>query len=130
MVHTVIVAAARTPIGSFQGVLSSFQAPQLGALAIREVVARAHVDVSEIDHVIMGCVLTAGLGQASARQASIGADLPNTIGALTINKVCSSGLRAIMLADQIIRAGDADVIVAGGMESMTNAPYLLPKART
>lgn len=124
-----IVSACRTPIGKFQGGLSALTAPQLGAVAIREALARAGVEGAQIDEVIMGCVLQAGLGQNPARQASLGAGVPDTVGAFTINKVCGSGLKAVALACQAIRAGDAELIVAGGMESMTNAPYLLPDAR-
>jgi acetyl-CoA C-acetyltransferase len=127
--EVVIVSACRTPIGKFQGGLSSFTAPQLGALAVKEALARAKVDGSLVDEVILGNVLTAGIGQNPARQAALGAGLPDTVPAMTINKVCGSGLKAVMLAAQAIRAGDADVIVAGGQESMTNAPYLLPDAR-
>jgi acetyl-CoA C-acetyltransferase len=126
----VIVGAARTPTGKFLGALSSLQATQLGALAIKEAVRRAGIDVSTLDEVIMGNVVSAGEGQAPARQAALHAGIPNEISAFTINKVCGSGLQAVMLAAQAIRAGDARAFVAGGMESMSNAPYLLPKART
>lgn len=129
MTESVIVAAARTPIGSFMGSLSSLTAPQLGSIAIKEAVARSKVDPKLIEEVIMGNVLTTAEGQAPARQALLGAGLPNTVGALTIGKVCGSGLKSVMLADQIIRSGDSEVIVAGGMESMSNSPYALPKAR-
>jgi len=123
----VIVAAKRTPMGGFMGALSTVPSTQLGALAIA---AAIHgIDSTEIDEVIMGCVLPAGLGQAPARQATLGAGLPLSVGATTINKVCGSGMKAIMLAHDLISAGSANVIVAGGMESMSNAPYLLPKAR-
>jgi acetyl-CoA C-acetyltransferase len=125
----VIASACRTPIGKFQGALTGFTAPQLGALAIREALRRANVAPDKVDEVIMGNVLAAGLGQNPARQAAIGAGVPNTVGSFTINKVCGSGLKAVMLAAQAIRAGDAEVIVAGGQESMTNAPYLMPEAR-
>jgi acetyl-CoA C-acetyltransferase len=125
----VITAACRTPIGRFQGGLSSFSAPQLGALAVAEALRRAGVEAGHVDEVIMGNVLQAGLGQNPARQAAIGAGVPTSVGAFTVNKVCGSGLKSVMLAAQAIRAGDADCIVAGGMESMTNAPYLLPQAR-
>jgi len=125
----VITAACRTPIGKFQGGLSSFSAPELGALAVKEALARAGIAPDAVDEVIMGNVLQAGLGQNPARQAAIGAGVPTSVGAFTVNKVCGSGLKSVMLAAQAIRAGDADVIVAGGMESMTNAPYLLPQAR-
>ncbi|MBI5433982.1 MAG: acetyl-CoA C-acetyltransferase [Planctomycetes bacterium] len=129
MKEVVIASACRTPVGKFQGSLSSFKAPQLGALAIAEALKRANLQPSQVEEVIMGCVLAAGLGQNPARQAALGAGVPNTVGAFTVNKVCGSGLKSIMLAAQAIRAGDADVIVAGGMESMTNSPYLLPDAR-
>ncbi|MBX5451014.1 acetyl-CoA C-acetyltransferase [Thermogemmatispora sp.] len=126
----VIVGAARTPTGKFLGALASFTAPQLGAIAIKEAVRRSGIAVETIDEVIMGNVVSAGLGQAPARQAAIGAGLPVEIPAFTVNKVCGSGLKAVMLAAQAIRAGDGRAFVAGGMESMSNAPYLLPKART
>ncbi len=129
MTRTVIVSAARTPIGSFQGALSQLRAPDIGAVTIRSVCDRSKVDPSSIDGVIMGCVLPAGLGQSPARQASLAADLPDSVGVLTVNKVCSSGLVSIMLADKTIRAGDAEIVVAGGMESMSNPPYYLPNAR-
>ena len=125
----VLVSAARTPIAKFQGGLASFKSTELGSLAIREALSRAKLAPSEVDEVIMGCVLAAGLGQNPARQAAIGAGVPNTVGSFTVNKVCGSGLKAVMLAAQAIRAGDAEVIVAGGMESMSNAPYLMPDAR-
>lgn len=127
---TVILSASRTPIGSYLGSLSGFSAPQLGAVAIKESVARAGVAVEDINEVIMGNVLQGGVGQAPARQASIYAGLPKNVECMTINKVCGSGLKAVMLADQAIKTGDAEVIVAGGMESMSNAPYFLKKART
>src|SRR5712691_9555288 len=126
----VIVGAARTPTGKFLGNLASFTAPQLGAIAIKEAVQRSAVAPDSIDEVIMGNVVSAGIGQAPARQAAIGAGLSVDIPAFTINKVCGSGLKAVMLAAQSIRAGDEQVFVAGGMESMSNAPYLLDKART
>src|SRR5690349_12016917 len=125
----VIVSAARTPMGAFQGELQDFAAPQLGAAAIRAAVERAGIRPAQVDEVIMGCVLPAGQGQAPARQASLGAGLPLATGCTTINKMCGSGMKAAMLAHDLLMAGSADVIVAGGMESMTNAPYLLPKAR-
>jgi acetyl-CoA C-acetyltransferase len=125
-----IVSACRTAIGEFLGGLSSITAPQLGAIAIREAVQRAGVDPGQVDEVLMGNVVQAGVGQAPARQAAIHGGIPDTVPATTVNKVCGSGLKAVMLAAQAIRAGDADVIVAGGMESMSNAPYYLPKART
>lgn len=129
MEQSVILAATRTPIGAFMGALSSLSAPQLGALAIKEAVQRAGVEPSDVSEVIMGNVLTAGVGQAPARQAAIWAGLPNSVPCMTINKVCGSGLKSVMLGDQAIRCGDADIVVAGGQESMSNAPYLLPKAR-
>ena len=125
-----IVSACRTAIGEFQGGLGSMTAPQLGAIAIREAVRRAGVDPAQIDEVLMGNVVQAGVGQAPARQAAIHGGVPDSVPAATVNKVCGSGLKAVMLAAQAIRAGDAEVIVAGGMESMSNAPYFLPKART
>jgi acetyl-CoA C-acetyltransferase len=125
----VIVSAQRTPIGAFQGVLSGASATQLGAAAIRGALSAAGVAPSDVQEVIMGCVLPAGLGQAPARQAALGAGIPNNTPATTINKMCGSGLKAIMMAADQIRAGDIDIAVAGGLESMTNAPYLLPKAR-
>jgi len=125
----VIVSACRTPIAKFQGSLSGFRAPELGALAIAEALRRANVPATEVQEVIFGNVLAAGLGQNPARQAAIKAGIPNTVGSFTVNKVCGSGLKTVMLAAQAIKAGDADVIVAGGQESMTNAPYLLPEAR-
>jgi acetyl-CoA C-acetyltransferase len=125
MQEVVIVSAVRTPIGSFNGVLSSLSAIRLGSLVIAEALHRAGVPGEAVDEVIMGNVLSAGLGQAPARQAALGAGLPKSVGAVTINKVCGSGLKAVMLAAQAIRLGDAQVIVAGGMESMSNAPYLL-----
>lgn len=125
----VIVGSARTPMGGFQGVLSSAAAPQLGAAAISAAVDRAGVDAGSIDEVIMGNVLPAGQGQAPARQASLGAGLPLSSGCTTINKMCGSGMKATMLANDLLLAGTNTVMVAGGMESMTNAPYILPKAR-
>jgi len=130
MREVVIASAVRTPIGSFQGALSSLGATRLGAIAIKAAVERAGIAGSEVDECIMGCVLPAGVGQAPARQAAIFAELPKSTPCMTINKVCGSGLKAVMLASQAIRCGDAEVVVAGGMESMSNAPYLLPKART
>ena len=129
MRDAVIVSAVRTPTGKFMGTLKGFTAPQLGAMVVREAVRRAGIDPSKVDEVIMGNVLSAGVGQAPARQAAIGAGLPPAVGALTVNKVCGSGLKAVMLAAQGIAIGDVDVVVAGGMESMSNAPYLLSKAR-
>lgn len=129
MTEVYITSAVRTPVGRFLGSLSTFTAPQLGSIAIKEAVKRAKIDPNQIDEVIMGCVLQAGVGQAPARQALIYAGLSHKIAALTINKVCGSGLKAVTLAVQAIKAGDADIIVAGGMESMSNSPYLLPQAR-
>lgn len=126
--EVVIVAAKRTPMGGFNGSLAAVTATELGAHAIRATCE--NVDVSQIDEVVMGCVLPAGLGQSPARQASLNADLPLSAGVTTINKVCGSGLKAVMLAHDLIKAGSAQVVVAGGMESMSNAPYMLPKART
>lgn len=125
----VIVGAARTPIGVFQGALAGLAAPQLGAAAIRAAVARAGLAPEAVDEVIMGCVLPAGLGQAPARQAALAAGLPQATGCTTVNKVCGSGMKAAMLAHDLLMAGSNRVMVAGGMESMSNAPYLLPKAR-
>ncbi|HEX5577466.1 MAG TPA: acetyl-CoA C-acetyltransferase [Gemmatimonadaceae bacterium] len=119
----VIVAAARTPIGRFLGGLSTLSAPELGAIAIREAVKRSRIDVNDIEEVIMGQVLQGGSGQAPARQAALKAGIPATVSALTVNKVCGSGLKAVMLAAQAIKAGDKQVVVAGGQESMSNAPY-------
>ncbi|HZS04751.1 MAG TPA: acetyl-CoA C-acetyltransferase [Blastocatellia bacterium] len=129
MRQPVIISAARTPVGKFQGSLKPFTAPELGALAVRTAVERAGIDPAQVDEVIMGCVLQAGLGQNPARQAALKAGLPDKVSALTVNKVCGSGLKAVMLAAQSIALGDNDIIVAGGMESMSNAPYLLPRAR-
>jgi len=125
----VIVAAARTPMAGFQGDFATLTAPQLGAVAIAAAVERAGLKPEQIDEVVMGCVLPAGQGQAPARQAALGAGLPLAAGATTVNKMCGSGMRAAMFAHDMLLAGSADVIVAGGMESMSNAPYLLPKAR-
>src|SRR5512146_1480419 len=124
-----IISGVRTPIGKFQGSLSDFSAPQLGALVVREAVKRAGVDPAQVNEVIMGNVVQAGLGQKRARQAAIFGGLPPQVGAMTINKVCGSGLKAVALAAQAIQTGNCEVVVAGGMESMTNAPYLLPNAR-
>ena len=126
---SVIVSAVRLPTGKFLGSLKRFSAPQLGALAIHEAVQRAGIDMSEVDECILGNVISAGLGQNPARQAALGAGLPDSVAALTINKVCGSGLKAVMLASQGISTGDADVVVAGGMESMTQTPYLLKRMR-
>jgi acetyl-CoA C-acetyltransferase len=125
----VILGARRTPVGAFQGVLASITAPQLGAVAIRAGIADSAAAPSEIDEVIMGCVLSAGLGQAPARQAALSAGVPASTPATTVNKMCGSAMRAIMLGSDQILAGSARIVVAGGLESMTNAPYLLPKAR-
>ena len=130
MNDVVIVSACRTPIGSFLGSLSSLPAPRLGAIVIREALLRAGLKPEQVDEVIMGNVLSAGVGQAPARQAAIFGGLPPSVQCMTINKVCGSGLKAVMLAAQAILAGDADVVVAGGMESMSNAPFLLEKGRT
>ena len=129
MRDAVILSAVRVPTGKFLGALKSFKAPQLGAMVVAEAVNRAGIEPGVVDEVIMGNVISAGLGQAPARQAAIGAGLPPQVAALTINKVCGSGLKAVMLAAQGIATGDADVVVAGGMESMSNAPYLLTRAR-
>ncbi|MDQ6711008.1 MAG: acetyl-CoA C-acetyltransferase [Candidatus Dormibacteraeota bacterium] len=129
MEDVVLVAAARTPFGKLGGSLASLKAPDLGAAVIREVLDRAHVPGGEVDQVIMGTVLTAGMGQIPARQAAITAGLPTTVSALTVNKVCASSLKAVNLGALLIRNGDASVVVAGGMESMSQAPYLLEKAR-
>ncbi|OGQ08170.1 MAG: acetyl-CoA acetyltransferase [Deltaproteobacteria bacterium RIFCSPLOWO2_12_FULL_40_28] len=129
MKETVIVSAARTPVGSFLGSLAPVSAPQLGAIAIKEAVKRATIKGSDVEEVIMGCVLTAALGQSPARQALLGAGLPKEVGALTIGKVCGSGLKSVMLADQMIRSGDREIMIAGGMESMSNSPYALSKVR-
>jgi acetyl-CoA C-acetyltransferase len=125
----VIVSAARTPMGGFQGDLKGFAAPELGAAAIRAAVERAKLKPEDVQEVLMGCVLPAGQGQAPARQASLGAGLPLAAGCTTVNKMCGSGMKAAMLAHDELLAGSAEIMVAGGMESMTNAPYLLPKAR-
>ena len=127
--QVIIAAAMRTPIGAFQGVLSPVTAPQLGAAAIKGALERAKLAPADVQEVIMGCVLPAGLGQAPARQAALGAGIPQGVPATTINKMCGSGMKAIMMAADQIRAGDTQIAVAGGLESMSNAPYLLPKAR-
>jgi acetyl-CoA C-acetyltransferase len=129
MKDIVIVSAVRTPVGKFQGAFSEMTAVQLGAIAVREAVRRAGIDASAVDECVMGCVLPAGLGQNPARQAALQAGLSDTISALTINMVCGSGLRAVSLAAQSVMSGDAEIVVAGGMESMSNAPYLLPQGR-
>jgi acetyl-CoA C-acetyltransferase len=125
----VIISGVRTPVGKFQGSLSDFTAPQLGAVVVREAVKRAAIDPKQVDECIMGNVVSAGLGQNPARQAAIFGGLPPEVGAMTVNKVCGSGLKAVALAAQAIQTGNSNVVVAGGMESMTNAPYLLPQAR-
>jgi acetyl-CoA C-acetyltransferase len=127
--EAVIISAARTPVGKFLGSLKGFSAPQLGAIAVREAVKRAGVKPEDVDEVIMGCVIQAGLGQNPARQAALKGGLPNTVSAVTVNKVCGSGLKAVMMAAQGVQLGDTEIVVAGGMESMSNAPYLIPKAR-
>src|ERR1700728_3411105 len=125
----VILAARRTPVGAFQGVFSGVTAPQLGSVAIKAALADSGLAASAVDEVILGCVLSAGIGQAPARQAALAAGLPTSVPSTTVNKMCGSAMRAVMMgADQIL-AGSARVVVAGGIESMTNAPYLLPKAR-
>ena len=125
----VIISGCRTPVGKFQGSLSDFTAPQLGALAVREAVKRAGIDPTQVDECIMGNVVSAGLGQNPARQAAIFGGLSPATGAMTINKVCGSGLKSVALAAQAVQTGNSSIVVAGGMESMTNAPYLLPQAR-
>lgn len=127
--EAVIISAVRTPTGKFQGALKGLSATDLGAMVVRESVRRAGVQPEEVDEVIMGCVVQAGLGQNPARQAALGGGIPFGVSAVTINKVCGSGLKAVMMASQSVQLGDAEVVVAGGMESMSNAPYLLPKAR-
>jgi acetyl-CoA C-acetyltransferase len=129
MTHAVILSAARTPMGGFQGELASRSAPELGAVAIAAAVSRAGLSPSDIDETLMGCVLSAGVGQAPARQASRFAGLPDGVPCTTISKVCGSGMKAVMIAADQLALGHADIVVAGGMESMTNSPYLLPKAR-
>ena len=130
MKEVVITAAVRTPVGSYLGSLSSLKGPELGAIVIKEAVKRANIKPEDVSEVIMGCVLPAGMGQAPARQAAIFAGLPESVPCLTINKVCGSGLKAVMLAEQAIKCGDAEIIIAGGFESMSNVPYYLDKART
>ena len=125
----VIISACRTPIGKFQGGLSDLSAPELGAIVVREAVKRANLDAKDVDECIMGLVVAAGLGQNPARQAALKGGLPPEVGAMTINKVCGSGLKAVALAAQAVQTGNASIVVAGGMESMSNAPYLLPQAR-
>src|SRR6266550_3206413 len=125
----VIISGCRTPVGKFQGSLSDLTAPQLGAIVVREAVKRANIESRQVDECIMGNVISAGLGQNPARQAAILGGLPPEVGAMTINKVCGSGLKAVALAAQAVQTGNSTIVVAGGMESMTNAPYLLPQAR-
>ncbi len=127
--EAVIISAVRTPVGKFLGSLKSFKATDLGAMVVRESVKRAGVSVEEVDEVIMGCVIQAGLGQNPARQAALRGGIPFGVSAVTVNKVCGSGLKAVMMAAQGIQLGDSGIVVAGGMESMSNAPYLVPKAR-
>src|SRR3989442_8284784 len=129
MKNAVINSAVRTPVGKFLGALKGFKATDLGAIVVREAVKRAGVSANDVDEVIMGCVIQAGLGQNPARQAALRGGLPDTVSAVTVNKVCGSGLKAIMMAAQGIQLGDTEIVVAGGMESMSNAPYLIPKAR-
>src|SRR5207302_10389685 len=129
MEEVVIISGVRTPIGKFQGALEPLSAPQLGAIAVREAVKRAQLDPKQVDECIMGLVVAAGLGQNPARQAALSGGIPPHVGAMTINKVCGSGLKAVALAAQAIQTGNSNIVVAGGMESMTNAPYLLPQAR-
>ena len=125
----VIISGVRTPVGKFQGSLSDFSAPQLGAMVVREAVKRTGIEADQVDECIMGNVVSAGLGQNPARQAALLGGIPPHVGAMTINKVCGSGLKAVALAAQAIQTGNSNIVVAGGMESMTNAPYLLPQAR-
>ena len=127
--EAVIISAARTPVGKFLGSLKGFSATELGAIVVRESVKRAGVKPDDVDEVIMGCVIQAGLGQNPARQAALNGGLPSTVSAVTVNKVCGSGLKSVMMAAQGVQLGDQEIVVAGGMESMSNAPYLLPKAR-
>jgi len=127
--EAVIISAARTPVGKFLGSLKGFSATELGAIVVRENVKRAGIKPEDVDEVIMGCVIQAGLGQNPARQAALRGGLPPTVSAVTVNKVCGSGLKAVMMAAQGIQLGDAEMVIAGGMESMSNAPYLVPKAR-
>src|SRR6266581_2465902 len=127
--EAVIISAVRTAVGKFLGALKSFKATDLGAIVVREAVKRAGVKPEDVDEVIMGCVIQAGLGQNPARQAALHGGLPPSVAAVTVNKVCGSGLKAVMMAAQGIQLGDTEIVVAGGMESMSNAPYLIPKAR-
>ncbi|HWR81300.1 MAG TPA: acetyl-CoA C-acetyltransferase, partial [Pseudomonas sp.] len=130
MSDIVIVSSVRTPMGGFQGSLSSIAAVDLGAIAIREAIARAGIQPADVQEVIMGCVLPAGLKQGPARQASLNAGVPSAAGCTTINKLCGSGMKAVMQAHDALKAGSNEIMVAGGMESMSNAPYVLPKVRT
>src|SRR5437016_4169729 len=130
MAEALLLSAARTPIGKYLGALAELSAPQLAALAISEALRRAKVDPAHVDEVIVGNVIQAGVGQNPARQSALKAGLPDTIAAFTVNKVCGSGLKAVMLAAQAVRAGDAELLVAGGMESMSRAPHLLLGTRT
>src|ERR1700761_8350013 len=130
MEDVVIVAGVRTPVGKFQGALSNFSAVQLGSLVVREVLNRARLNPDQVDECIIGNVISAGLGQNPARQAALHGGLSSAVSALTINKVCGSGLKAVALAMQAIQTGNAEIVVASGMESMTNAPYLLPQGRS
>jgi len=127
--EAVIISAARTPVGKFLGSLKGFSATELGAIVVRESVKRAGIKAEDVDEVIMGCVIQAGLGQNPARQAALNGGIPPTVAAVTVNKVCGSGLKAVMMAAQGVQLGDSEIVVAGGMESMSNAPYLIPKAR-
>lgn len=127
--EAVIISAARTPVGKFLGSLKGFSATELGAIVVRESVKRAGVKPEDVDEVIMGCVIQAGLGQNPARQAALNGGIPSTVSAVTVNKVCGSGLKSVMMAAQGVQLGDTEIVVAGGMESMSNAPYLIPKAR-
>src|ERR1700751_5282370 len=129
MQEPVIVSAVRTPVGTFGGAFADVPATELGAHAVRAAIERAGIDPNQIDEVLLGCVLQAGLGQNPARQTALAAGIPKEVPATTINMLCGSGLKAVALASQIIRAGDAEIVVAGGMESMSQAPYLLPSGR-
>src|ERR1041385_626411 len=127
--EAVIISAARTPVGKFLGSLKGFTATQLGSIVVRESVKRAGIKPEDVDEVIMGCVIQAGLGQNPARQAALNGGIPSTVAAVTVNKVCGSGLKAVMMAAQGVQLGDSEMVIAGGMESMSNAPYLVPNAR-
>src|SRR5437867_5667589 len=127
--EAVIISAVRTPVGKLLGALKHFKATDLGAMVVREAVKRAGLKPEDVDEVIMGCVIQAGLGQNPARQAALHGGLPPSVAAVTVNKVCGSGLKAVMMAAQGVQLGDTEIVVAGGMESMTNAPYLIPQAR-